>query len=77
MALVNVLLNRSQHPEKAFAAWHEALAPLPSTKQRPGYKIGFFEQGLITGSVVTLFTLVATLSTIGYYTYSYGRWWRK
>lgn len=53
--------------------WRAALAPLPSTKQRPGFSIGFFEQGLITGGVITLASLLATVSTIGYYTWIYVR----
>ncbi|KAJ5302542.1 hypothetical protein N7476_009341 [Penicillium atrosanguineum] len=53
--------------------WRAVLTPLPSTKQRPGFKIGFFEQGIITGGVLTLATLFATVSTIGYYTWIYAR----
>ncbi|KAJ6127567.1 hypothetical protein N7523_003179 [Penicillium sp. IBT 18751x] len=53
--------------------WRAAIAPLPSTKQRPGFKIGFFEQGIITGGVLTLASLIATFSTIGYYTWIYAR----
>lgn len=55
------------------ALWRSALAPLPLTKQRPGFKIGFFEQGIITGGVLTLASLLATFSTIGYYTWVYVR----
>ncbi|KAJ5812636.1 hypothetical protein N7474_008937 [Penicillium riverlandense] len=58
---------------KANALWQEALAPLPSTKQRQGFKIGFFEQGIITGGLITLASLVATVSTLGYYTFVYVR----
>lgn len=53
--------------------WRAAIASLPSTKQRPGFKIGFFEQGIITGGVLTLASLIATVSTIGYYTWVYVR----
>ncbi|KKK24658.1 hypothetical protein P175DRAFT_0486741 [Aspergillus ochraceoroseus IBT 24754] len=56
--------------QKSVAIWNEAMAPLPSTGQRPGQRIGFFEQGIITGGVVTLVSLVATVSTLGYYTYT-------
>ncbi|KAK4916124.1 hypothetical protein LTR66_017039 [Elasticomyces elasticus] len=52
---------------KADQLWRDAIAPLPSTKQRPGFKIGFFEQGIITGGLITLGSLVATVSTVGYY----------
>ncbi|CAG8131677.1 unnamed protein product [Penicillium olsonii] len=58
---------------KADQIWREALAPLPSTNQRPGFKIGFFEQGIITGGLITLGSLVATASTLGYYTWTFIR----
>lgn len=58
---------------KSDALWREAIAPLPSTKQRPGFKIGFFEQGIITGVSLTLISLVATVSTLGYYTWTFVR----
>lgn len=58
---------------KSDTIWREALAPLPATKQRPGFKIGFFEQGIITGGLLTLSSLVATVSTLGYYTWVYVR----
>ncbi|KAJ5683597.1 hypothetical protein N7462_006762 [Penicillium macrosclerotiorum] len=61
------------HATRADSLWREALAPLPSTKQRPGFKIGFFEQGIITGGVLTLVSLIATASTLGYYTWVYVR----
>lgn len=56
-------------PIKSAALWQEALAPLPSTNQRPGFRIGFFEQGIITGGLITLGSLIATVSTLGYYTW--------
>ncbi|KAJ5756979.1 uncharacterized protein N7511_007161 [Penicillium nucicola] len=58
---------------KADTLWREAIAPLASTKQKPGFKIGFFEQGIITGGLITLASLVATVSTLGYYTWTYMR----
>jgi hypothetical protein len=58
---------------KADKLWREVIAPLPSTKQRPGFKIGFFEQGIITGGLITLVSLVATVSTLGYYTWTFVR----
>ncbi|CAG8123875.1 unnamed protein product [Penicillium olsonii] len=62
-----------QNESKADQIWREALAPLPSTNQRPGFKIGFFEQGIITGGLITLGSLVATASTLGYYTWTFIR----
>ncbi|KAL4914079.1 Aldehyde/histidinol dehydrogenase [Aspergillus aurantiobrunneus] len=56
--------------KEAIAAWQEAVAPLPAMGQRAGKSIGFFEQGIITGGMITLFSLVATMSTLGYYTVS-------
>ncbi|KAL5356822.1 Aldehyde/histidinol dehydrogenase [Aspergillus floccosus] len=64
-ALVKAVLGESKHGD---SAWKEAMSPLPSTKQRAGFRIGFFEQGIITGGLITLFSLLATVSTIGYYT---------
>ncbi|PKX97790.1 uncharacterized protein P174DRAFT_458383 [Aspergillus novofumigatus IBT 16806] len=71
-ALVKSILAPSDATRSANA-WREALASLPSTGQRHGWKIGFFEQGLITGAVITLATLVATVSTVGWYTFTYMR----
>ncbi|KAF7131374.1 hypothetical protein CNMCM5793_004545 [Aspergillus hiratsukae] len=71
-ALVKSILDPSD-ATKSANAWREALASLPSTGRRPGWRIGFFEQGLITGGVITLATLVATVSTVGWYTFSYVR----
>ncbi|RAL07223.1 uncharacterized protein BO97DRAFT_464504 [Aspergillus homomorphus CBS 101889] len=50
--------------------WTESLAPLPAIGQRAGKKIGFFEQGIITGGVILLFSLAATVSTMGFYGFS-------
>ncbi|OOF94941.1 hypothetical protein ASPCADRAFT_397666 [Aspergillus carbonarius ITEM 5010] len=55
---------------KSNDAWREALVSLPAIGQAEGKRIGFFEQGIITGGVVTLFSLVATLSTLGIYGYA-------
>jgi hypothetical protein len=71
-ALVKSILDPSD-ATKSGNAWREALAALPSTGQRPGRRIGFFEQGMITGGVITLATLVAAVSTVGWYTFSYVR----
>ncbi|GFF59090.1 aldehyde dehydrogenase family 3 member B1 [Aspergillus udagawae] len=71
-ALVKCILDPSD-ATKSGNAWREALAALPSTGQRPGWRIGFFEQGIITGGVITLATLVAAVSTVGWYTFSYVR----
>ncbi|KAJ6013005.1 hypothetical protein N7522_003360 [Penicillium canescens] len=68
---VQVILDNNA--SKADTLWREAIAPLASTKQRPGFKIGFFEQGIITGGLITLASLVATVSTLGYYTWAYVR----
>ncbi|KAF7715071.1 Uncharacterized protein PECH_003541 [Penicillium ucsense] len=58
---------------RSDALWRAALSPLPPTKQRAGFKIGFFEQGILTGVSITLISLVATFSTVGYYTWVYVR----
>ncbi|KAI2787949.1 hypothetical protein POX_f08331 [Penicillium oxalicum] len=58
---------------RSDALWRAALLPLPPTKQRAGFKIGFFEQGILTGVSITLISLIATFSTVGYYTWLYVR----
>jgi hypothetical protein len=58
---------------KADLLWRQAIAPLPSTNQRAGFKIGYFEQGIITGGLITLASVVATVSTLGYYTWNLVR----
>jgi hypothetical protein len=75
-ALARRVLDRPGSQE-ALAAWREAVAPLPATGQRAGRSIGFFEQGIITGGVITLFSIVATVSTLGYYTFSFVRGLRR
>ncbi|KAL4865537.1 hypothetical protein BDV12DRAFT_211030 [Aspergillus spectabilis] len=59
--------------QEAIAVWKEAVAPLPETGQRAGKRIGFFEQGIITGGVITLVSFVATVATAGFYTVSFLR----
>ncbi|KAL2815821.1 aldehyde dehydrogenase PutA [Aspergillus cavernicola] len=74
--LVHRVLDRPIHSQEAIAAWRDAIAPLPGTGQRAGGSIGFFERGMITGGVITLFSFVATVLTLGYYTFSVVRGWR-
>ncbi|PIG80018.1 aldehyde dehydrogenase PutA [Aspergillus arachidicola] len=45
----------------------EILSPLPAIQQRPGYKIGYFEQGIITGGLITLTSLITIVSAAGYW----------
>ncbi|PYH48926.1 uncharacterized protein BP01DRAFT_420657 [Aspergillus saccharolyticus JOP 1030-1] len=65
-ALAQLLLS-SQKNSTWNQVWTESLAPLPALGQRAGKKIGFFEQGIITGGVILLFSLTATVSTMGFY----------
>ncbi|KAJ5953655.1 hypothetical protein N7454_000551 [Penicillium verhagenii] len=67
------IILESANTVKSDFLWRQAIAPLPSTNQRPGFKIGYFEQGIITGGVLTLASVVATLSTLGYYTWVFVR----
>ncbi|RAK97979.1 aldehyde dehydrogenase PutA [Aspergillus ibericus CBS 121593] len=66
-ALIREIISQST---KSTDAWREALTPLPSIGQAEGKRIGFFEQGIITGGVITLFSLVGFISTIGIYGYA-------
>ncbi|OQE28271.1 hypothetical protein PENSTE_c003G01473 [Penicillium steckii] len=58
---------------KSDALWREAISPLPSMKQRAGFKFGFFEQGILTGVSLTLMSLIGVMGTLGYYTWAYVR----
>ncbi|KAJ5595734.1 hypothetical protein N7450_002192 [Penicillium hetheringtonii] len=58
---------------KSDALWREAISPLSSMKQRAGFKIGFFEQGILTGVSLTLMSLIGVVGTLGYYTWAYVR----
>ncbi|KAF4188530.1 hypothetical protein CNMCM7927_001225 [Aspergillus lentulus] len=66
-ALVKSILDPSD-ATKSANTWREALASLPSIGHRAGWRIGFFEQGIITG-LITLAMFVATVSTVGWYTF--------
>ncbi|OGM42627.1 aldehyde dehydrogenase PutA [Aspergillus bombycis] len=45
----------------------EIFSPLPDIQQRPGHKIGYFEQGIITGGLITLTSLITIVSAAGYW----------
>lgn len=66
------LLSGTPTPEFSHA-WTEVLTPLPPTKQKAGKRIGFFEQGIITGGIIVGMSFAAVVSTIGYYGISFGR----
>ncbi|KAL4927329.1 uncharacterized protein BDV17DRAFT_267407 [Aspergillus undulatus] len=57
----------------ATEVWNEVVKPLPSTGQKNGPRIGFFEQGIITGGVITLVSFIGTVATVGYYAVSFLR----
>ncbi|PYI09812.1 aldehyde dehydrogenase PutA [Aspergillus sclerotiicarbonarius CBS 121057] len=65
-----IISNTFGQSKRSTDVWREALAPLPSIGQVEGKRIGFFEQGIITGGVITLFSFVATISTLGIYGYA-------
>ncbi|KAI9930236.1 hypothetical protein ASPWEDRAFT_35534 [Aspergillus wentii DTO 134E9] len=67
-ALVRAILETS-NSKNGRALWNETIAPLPPTRQKAGWKIGFFEQGIITGGVIFL----TTVSMLGYYAFTYAR----
>ena len=60
-------------PKVKSAIWQEILEPLPEIKQRIGRKFGFFEQGIISGGLVVLFSLITAASTAGYFGLRYVR----
>ncbi|KAK1142487.1 hypothetical protein N8T08_007849 [Aspergillus melleus] len=70
-SLVRAALSSSN--SQRATVWNAALVPLPRTGQKAGWRIGFFEQGIITGGVITLFSVVVSLSTLGYYAFGVVR----
>jgi hypothetical protein len=52
---------------EAVKVWDDALKPLPPTGQRSGKRIGFFEQGILTGVGITLFSVIGVVGAVGYY----------
>ena len=54
-------------PVQSDRRLQEILAPLPAIQQRPGHKIGYFEQGIITGGLITLTSLITIVSAAGYW----------
>ncbi|KAJ5992340.1 aldehyde dehydrogenase PutA [Penicillium sp. IBT 35674x] len=59
-------------PQTAVKMWQTSIAPLKPTGQRPGKAVGHFEQGLISGGIVALISVLAVTSTVGYYAVAYG-----
>ncbi|GKZ29206.1 hypothetical protein AbraIFM66950_003645 [Aspergillus brasiliensis] len=66
----------TSYASKSNDALREALVPLPAIGQHNGFAVGFFEQGIITGGLITLFTFVASISTMGIYGYAAVKKWR-
>ncbi|KAF7588817.1 hypothetical protein BBP40_005171 [Aspergillus hancockii] len=52
---------------KSDSGVNEFLSPLPTIDQRPGHKMGFFEQGIVTGGLITLTSLITVVSAAGYW----------
>ena len=51
--------NRDSEPHHRFEDWRESVQqPLQATGQKPGKRMDFFIQGLITGSAIVSFTLL-------------------
>ncbi|KAL4945235.1 hypothetical protein BDV06DRAFT_231402 [Aspergillus oleicola] len=65
--LVRKILTSKSGPKEASNIWNGTFKPLPPTGQKNGPRIGFFEQGIITGGVITLASLIGTVATVGYY----------
>ena len=65
VTIIKRILNKENTP-LSHPSIRELFMPLPSTRQRKGYHIGFFEQGFLTGGL--LLTSVATVMA------AYGIW---
>jgi len=57
----NLLLSTG---ESGVGSLQKLLSPLPAVEQRPGHKIGFFEQGLLSGGVVVV-SVITGVSVAG------------
>ncbi|KAL3437032.1 Aldehyde/histidinol dehydrogenase [Aspergillus tetrazonus] len=64
--LVRSVLDKPTSAE-AVKVWDDALKLLPPTEQRSGKRIGFFEQGILTGVGITLFSVIGVVGAVGYY----------
>ncbi|KAL4992700.1 Aldehyde/histidinol dehydrogenase [Aspergillus falconensis] len=64
--LTRTVLDRPTSTE-AGKIWDDALKPLPPTGQKAGKRIGFFEQGILTGVGITLFSVIGVVGVVGYY----------
>ncbi|KAL4749107.1 hypothetical protein BDW72DRAFT_205045 [Aspergillus terricola var. indicus] len=64
--LIRTVLDRPTSTE-AVKVWDDALKPLPLTGQKSGKGIGFFEQGILTGVGITLFSVIGVVGAVGYY----------
>ncbi|KAL6233297.1 hypothetical protein BDW75DRAFT_252112 [Aspergillus navahoensis] len=64
--LTRTVLDRPSSTE-AVRVWKGALEPLPPTGQKAGKRIGFFEQGILTGVGITLFSVIGVVGVVGYY----------
>lgn len=65
------LLNEKPTRESS-KIWKEVTAPLKPTGQGNGGGVGHFEQGLITGGVLSLTLVVGVTGIVGYYMVKYG-----
>ncbi|KAJ5372047.1 aldehyde dehydrogenase PutA [Penicillium concentricum] len=64
--LAKSLLKSAGKPQIG-ASLGQFMGPLPSLQQRPGHKIGFFEQGFVTGGILILTSLFAMGAAAGYH----------
>ncbi|KAL4742673.1 Aldehyde/histidinol dehydrogenase [Aspergillus similis] len=64
--LVRTVLDKPSSTE-AIKVWDDALKPLPPTGQKSDKRIGFFEQGILTGVGITLFSVIGVVGAVGYY----------
>ncbi|KAL4975279.1 Aldehyde/histidinol dehydrogenase [Aspergillus desertorum] len=64
--LTRTVLDRPTSAE-AVKVWDDAVKPLPPTGQKAGRRIGFFEQGILTGVGITLISAIGVVGAVGYY----------
>ncbi|KAJ5377417.1 aldehyde dehydrogenase PutA [Penicillium cataractarum] len=68
---INHLLSKKPTRESS-KIWEDAIAPLKPTGQGNGGNVGHFEQGIITGGVVTLTLVVGMTGIVGYFMLNFG-----
>lgn len=66
--MTKVLLDTRREPQ-FNPSFRGLFLPLPPIGQHPGYHIGFFEQGIITGGLLSVSSIIAIVAATGYWAF--------